>query len=175
LDVWCIDATHILLGSDNYTIVSPTTNNGNGTAGTYTSLSPTVLTEIGELVQFGDANIGKYYGVSAAVQLAIWTVEYPGATFTSADGFINHWVSALVLEAQTGALPAFNGVLSEVVDPTHGNQGLVYEVPDITTIGGSNLLPTPLPSTWTMMLIGLAGLGLLAFCRQKRPAALSIA
>ena len=109
------------------------------------------------------------------VQLAIWTVEYPGAKFTSADGFINHWVSVLVHEAQTGALPAFNGVLAEVVDPTNGNQGLVYEVPNITTIGGGNLRPTPLPSTWTMMLIGLAGLGLLAFRPQKRPAALSIA
>jgi hypothetical protein len=172
LDVWCIDATHVLFGSDTYQIVYPTTNNGN-TGGTNSTLTSTVLGEIGALVKWGDANINKYDGVSAAVQLAIWTIEYHGATFTSDSSVVNYWVPKLVTDAETAApgFAAFYG-LGEVVDPStpspypsypgFGNQGLVY------------VASTPLPSTWTMMLVGVAALGLLAFRRPKRSAALSI-
>ncbi len=47
LDVWCIDATHILQNSDTYTIISPPfTNNGN-VGGLNSTLSSTQLGEIG--------------------------------------------------------------------------------------------------------------------------------
>ncbi len=155
LDVWCIDATHILQWSDTYQIISdPTTNNGN-VFGPDSTLTPLQLGEIGALVKWGDANINVYAGVSAAVQLAIWTIEYPGATFTSDSSTVNFWVPILVGDAETHArgFALFYG-LSEVVDPTD-NQGLVF------------LTPTPLPSTWTMMLAGFAGLGFFAYRGTK--------
>lgn len=148
LDVWCIDATHMLQGSDTYQIVYPTTDNG-GVGGADSAISN--LGEIGALVKWGDDNINISW-VSAAVQLAIWTIEYPGAIFTSDSGYVNQQVTGLVSDAQTQApgFAAFYG-LEEVVNPLNlnGNQGLVAA--------------TPLPSTWTMMLGAFAGLGFFAY------------
>ncbi len=154
LDVWCIDATHILQNSDTYTIISPPfTNSGNGVGGS--TLTSTQLGEIGALVRWGDANITTSW-VSAAVQLAIWVIEYPGATFTSDSGTVNTEVPILVSDAenQTRGFTWYYG-LREVIDPID-NQGLVF---------------TPLPSTWTLMLCGFAGLGLFAYRGAKNRSA----
>jgi hypothetical protein len=166
LSVWCIDATHILQSSDTYGFVTPPFTDNGGTGGPGTQISnPPVLGEIGALVNWGDANINSNYNVSAAVQLAIWTIEYPDGTFTSDSSAVNMLVATLVNDVQTdatGFAPYTN--LFEVVDPKD-NQGLVFAT------GGYNtqfVNPTPLPSTWTMMLIGLAGLGFIAGQRRKR-------
>lgn len=160
IDAWCIDAYHILQGSDTYTVVGGTlTSNGTITTGPadFNNLTNVQQGEIGALVRWGDAHIANYNN-SAAAQIAIWTIEYgPGATFTSTttvDTIANHMVS--YVENHPGV---WNPNLLEVVDGPGNNQGLVY-VP-----GGNNgsLNPTPLPATWTMMLIGFAGLGFFAY------------
>jgi hypothetical protein len=176
LDVWCIDATHMLQGSGTYQIISSNfTNNGanNGSAGG-TVIGSSVLGEIGALVNWGDRNInstGTLQGlsltglVSAATQLAIWTIEYPGgnATFSSANSAVNTLVTTLVSDAENPSLfPAFAPDISllEVVDPNNGdNQGLVY------------LAPTPLPAALPLFATGLSAFGLLGW-RRKRKASL---
>jgi len=155
LGVWCIDATHILQGSDTYTITHPTTDNG-GVGGLNNGLSHSQLGEIGALVKWGDANINTNTWVSAAVQLAIWAIEYPGAKFTSDSSIVNGKVPLLVSYAQNPTNWFFG--LSEVIDPKD-NQGLVF-----TT-------PTPLPPTWTMLLGGFAGLGFFAYRGTKNRSA----
>jgi len=152
LAVWCIDATHILQWSDTYTIISSGFNDSGG-ASTGNLLSHTVLGEIGALVDWGDANINANRINSAAVQLAIWTIEYPHGTFISDSSAVNNLVLTLVTEAENGTLhPNFN--LREVVDAVD-NQGLVY------------LASTPLPATWTLMLVGLAGFGFFGYRRRR--------
>lgn len=141
LDVWCIDATHDLQWSDTYTFIRPNpslSNNGGAPGGS--QLSSLVLGEIGALVNWGDANINKSIYNSAAVQLAIWSIEYPNGTFVSDSSNVNTLVKTLITDAEN----QINGFtwsdnLFEVIDPKD-NQGLIGA--------------TPLPSTWTMMLIG---------------------
>ena len=94
------------------------------------------------------------------MQLAIWVIEYPGATFISDSGTVNTEVPILVSDAenQTNGLTWYYN-LREVIDPTD-NQGLVYDP-----------TPTPLPSSWTLMLCGFAGLGLFAYRGTKNRSA----
>jgi hypothetical protein len=173
LDVWCIDATHILLSSDTYTLVLPSPSfTNNGGVGP-TSINHDALGAIGALVQWGDANITANTANSAAVQLAIWEIEYPGATFTSDSSAVIGLVPTLVTDAENQA-PGFQWSfnLLEAVDPTNGNQGLVG--------GGTTIIgrvgTTPLPATWTMMLAGFAGVGFLAYRgRKTRHAAIATA
>jgi hypothetical protein len=55
--------------------------------------------------------------------------------------------------------------------PHDGYQYSAYEV----ALDNLTINATPLPSTWTMMLIGLAGLGFVAYRRQKQKVALAAA
>jgi hypothetical protein len=164
LAAWCIDVFHDLQGGDIYDIVSaPFTNNGGVGPSTINS---TQLGEIGALVHYGDANINTA-GVSAAVQLAIWKVEYPGGTFTSDSSSVNTLVTNLLLNDTS---PAFTSI-KEVVDQNPIiNQGLVFEVAGGSN-GGLGPDPTPLPSTWTMMLTGLGAMGLLGWRRKRKSSA----
>jgi hypothetical protein len=154
LATWCIDVFDDLQGSDNYNVALTGFTNNGGNGGTL--LGSTTLSAIGELVNWGDTNINASIYNSAAVQLAIWTVEYPGATFTSDSSNVNSLVGTLVTEADDDSLGP-SALLKEVVDPGE-NQGLVFEV-------GTNgsLANAPLPSTWTMMLAGLLSFGLFAY------------
>jgi hypothetical protein len=45
----------------------------------------------------------------------------------------------------------------------------------IINVGDYSLTETPLPASWTMMLLGLAGLGCIAFFGQRRPVSLTTA
>jgi hypothetical protein len=57
-----------------------------------------------------------------------------------------------------------------------GNQGLLdIDVPEFTQVGGAwqsaeIVSGTPLPATWTLMLIGLAGLGFIGYRQSKKRA-----
>ena len=163
LDVWCIDATHILQNSFNYSVINSGFNDAGG-ASDGAPIDTKTLGEIGALVNYGDANITQA-NVSAAVQLAIWTIEYgAGAAFDSDSNDVNTLVGTLVADAIAGGSgfkADFN--LQEVVDlaGVPNNQGLIY------------LTPAPLPSTWTMMLAGLVGLGFVALRRRKLGLALA--
>jgi hypothetical protein len=82
---------------------------------------------------------------------------------------------------QIGAMVMLGGTLYGGSDPanqvytldtTSGAAGFVANVTNGASefYGLAPLTATPLPSTWTMMLIGLASIGLIAHRRQKRAA-----
>jgi hypothetical protein len=173
LATWCLDIFHDLTTSDTYSIATNTiittgfTNNGGYSGGTI--LSPSQLSEIGALVHWGDTNLSADPSVnSPATQLAIWTIEDPTiAPFTAVydsgnpgtpDAAINTLVGTLVAEAEDNTLGP-SASLEGLVDPGN-NQGLVFEV-----------ATTPLPSTWTMLIAGFAGLGYFAYGGTKRRSA----
>ena len=171
LATWCIDIFDDLASSGTYNVITPPFtddggNNGNGNP----VINATILNEIGLLVHYGDTNISTPY-VSSAIQLAIWTVEYPTSAFPniafmSTNSNVEALVAGFVTMAEGGGI--FGGNLKEVVDAD--NQGLIFETASAT--GGA----APLPATWTMMLIGLGGFGFFAFPRTKtRSAGIAVA
>jgi hypothetical protein len=181
LATWCLDVFDDLQGSGTYTVVTSGFTDDGGRPGSPAIASAT-MEDIGSLIQWGDSHLNAnipHFGtglVSAAVQLAIWTIEYSGtgATFTSDNSSVNKMVKWLVHQAEengNGKLGAFTGSLGEVIDPFN-NQGLVFDDGGIN----NNIAFTPLPSTWTMLLIGFLGFGFLAYRgRQTRSAATAAA
>ena len=86
LDVWCVDATHILQGSDTYTVVFPTTNNG-GVGGPNSAISN--LGEIGALVNWGDANINNDPAEFGSHPIGDLDDRIPGRDIYSASAAVN--------------------------------------------------------------------------------------
>jgi hypothetical protein len=189
LDTWCIDAFHILAGSATDTIVNsgglsaPTlTNNGTayvaGTTAAANVISSQVLAEIAAVAYYGDQNI-NVLNVSAAAQEAIWILEYgtgPGtsglgwATFSVNNSAVNSLAATLVSESVGWSSKWLNSIYVSTIlaDPSGSdNQQLLY----LTGAPNGVNEALPLPSTWTMMLIGLAGFGFFAFPRTKRRSA----
>jgi hypothetical protein len=68
------------------------------------------------------------------------------------------------------AAPVQDQNINGSIDPTITNA----DPSDFQLLVSPNLVATPLPSSWTMMLIGLAGLGLVAYRRQKQPSVLAV-
>jgi hypothetical protein len=147
---WCLDIYTFLANTGTYGLSSLTTA---GSGGSNPSLTTTQIGEIGALMLNGDRLINASRDVSAATQLAIWKVEY-GASFSS-DG-ISPSVTSL---AQTYINQAGPGGTLGPVPVTLLSQ------PGNQHLGG--VATTPLPSTWTMLLGGLAGILFLAFPRRR--------
>jgi hypothetical protein len=91
---------------------------------------------------------------------------------------------------ETGAYPYITAATPDGCATTNscqygagpGNTGLVLVITPagLTEVFGNwvtttSVSATPLPSTWTMLLIGLAGLGIIAYRRQRESAALTAA
>src|SRR5690348_7623573 len=89
---WCMDIYDWLQYSGTFTVKPLTTAGAPATAGTNPTLTQAQIGQIGALISYGNANINTNYNVSAAIQLAIWELEY-GSSFTP-DGF-NSTVMAL--------------------------------------------------------------------------------
>jgi hypothetical protein len=170
LATWCIDIFDDLATSGTYNIINlpPATDDGGNGGNGNPVLNTTTLNEIGVLVHLGDtllATAGHSDYISSAIQLAIWTVEYPTSAFPniafmSTNSNVESLVAGYVNTAETSV---FSGYLAEVVNSN--TQGLVFE-----TASPVNLA-TPLPATWTMMLIGLAGFGFFSFPRTRKRSA----
>jgi PEP-CTERM motif len=144
------------------------------TSGTYTVYSSSALSgapgvptltseqvgEIGGLKLWGDTHYAGNADWAAAVQLAIWTVEYGSVTYDPlgppVDSPSGGYVQDLITAVGDGGIPLFYNfrVLVEA-----GNQTLVTDVPE--------------PSTWAMMLLGFAGLGFASYRRVKAKAKLA--
>jgi hypothetical protein len=172
-DIWCVDLT------DNFV----------PTGGTYrvrTSadlllepglppLSPAQIGEMGALALHGDflvAHPGIYSSeqVAAAIQIAIWDIEY-GTAFTyealgspidSEPPLPSGLVAQYISNVGTGN--PWDEYFEFGVFSATGNQTLLWapEPGVVTPFTG-----TPEPSTWAMMLIGFAGLGFAGYRRIK--------
>ena len=152
IDAWCVDIFTYLLGSGAFQSGPLTNDSSPGPI----ALTSTQIGEIGALVENGDSLLlgpGASADVSAAIQIAIWSVEYPGFTYSVDDGSIPQLVTAYLNDVgPDGSWAPYSGVvaLSE-----SGNQTLVTSsVPEL--------------STWAMMLLGFAGLGFVGVRRESK-------
>jgi hypothetical protein len=150
---WCLDIYDFLTNSGTYNVGVLTTS---GSGGANPTLTTTQIGEIGALMAHGESLINTSHDVSAAIQLAIWEIEY-GSAFTS-----------------NGITPSVSTLAATyVTDVKNGTWAPDSNVSLLSLRGDQTLgFLTPLPASWLMMLSVLAGLGFIAFRRQKHgPAA----
>jgi len=145
---WCVDLFHLVQtgGGQNlhYALGTFTTDN----APAPTALSATQLAEIANLASYGQSLIGTAQGTTdnlAAVQLAIWSVEYPTFTYTGASGAP---VAATLLQASSGTGRA-TGLLA-----LDGTQTFVT-----ADQGVNDAASVPEPATLALLSSGLALFG----------------
>ncbi len=154
LSVWCLDVFTYLLGSDTYQ-VGPLTIAGAGGSSLNPALTTQQIGEIGALIVHGNSLIHTLPDVSAAIQLAIWEVEYAGFKYTGLN---------------SGAISLAAGYLNDVTTQTwvpDYNVSLLTDGPTNQSMG----FVTPLPPTWTMLITGFLGLGFFACRGTKKNAA----
>ena len=119
------------------------------------ALTNTQIGEIGGLANLGGnliaTNAADLSNKLTAIQGAIWAVEYPAISITSPNptvqGYLNGYITA-------AAAFTYKGPLSGIVADSGGTQAFVPT--------GS----VPEPSTWAVMLVGFASVGLMA--RRRR-------
>lgn len=157
IPAWCLDVFVYLSGSATYQIIP---------AATTALLNSAQIGEIGSLIANGDALLDQPNNgnVSAAIQLAIWQVEYGISNFqySGLSTGVTNDATTFYNDATTGTWkPDYNlSLLSPVVGPANQTLGFV----------------TPLPPTWTLMLSGFVGLGFFAYWGTKnRSAAAAVA
>jgi len=154
---WCLDVSVYMQNSGTYQI-NPLTTAGAG--GPNPPLSSLQIGEIGSLMVNGNALIktSSDTNVSAAVQLAIWLVEY-GSSFK----FTN----------VSSAVTTLAALFEDYVKP--GGQ---WYCPNcavtLLTLNGTQSLGTgtivPLPGALPLFASGLVGLGLLRWRRNRKSA-----
>ncbi len=167
LYVFCIDIGHEIdppVNGLDYTKIALSTDTW-GTPGD-APLSPTVVGEIGYLANYGyDLIATKASDLDdqlAAVQDAIWTIEYPASTFTPtvSDVLTTTQVSSLIsADISNAAAHALPGTATiDAIVPDGGNtQGFVIAAPE--------------PAAWALMTIGVGAIG--AMLRRRRSLALT--
>jgi hypothetical protein len=160
IDAWCVDI-FTYLGTSGAFQTGPLTNDSSTLPGGPDTLSTAKIGEIGALALNGDDLLGSPGATSdksAAIQIAIWSVEYGNDfAYTGVDNNIPNLVSAYIGNV-TGAFPLWKPYSNFVTLTEAGNQNL------ITT-------SVPEPSTWAMMLLGFAGLGFAGYRRTKKSTA----
>jgi hypothetical protein len=143
-------------------------------------------------INSGIALLNPYLSSEPAGQINLWESDPLLACCTTPIGYhpglYGDYLNALMIFGTvTGVNPE---TLSAEWDPNNPNYAAsaafalginpliaatLAVVAEDTLLAGGPTTVTPLPSSWTMMLIGLAGLGVVAYRRKKHSAALAAA
>jgi hypothetical protein len=157
---WCLDVYDFLNSSGIYQIGQLTTA---GVGGQNPTLTANQINEIGSLMAHGDTlltnhNSPQYQFISAAIQVAIWTIEYGSNNFKyTTDSHVASLAQTYVFDVLNGGVwaPTANEY-SVTLLSERGNQNLGY------------VDPTPLPAALPLFAGGLSALGLLGYWRRNR-------
>jgi hypothetical protein len=161
---WCVDVYDFLQTSGTFAIGTLTNDSAPISAGGPNPLSDAQIGQIGALVKNGDALVNApptgytANDVGAAIQLAIWQIEYPTFSYSgdpaeaNADALAAVYYSDAI--AGTGDWSAYSGIaaLSEF-----NNQTQIVDASWFPQ-GPPPPLPVPELSTWALMMIGALGL-----------------
>ena len=168
LATWCVDLFHDieLGGSYVYMTIPLTTDNDGSTPSNSAPLTTQQIDDISYLATIGTAemNANPSNDLSAAIQAAIWQVEY--ATTASYSGDTGFATDLAAIDAMLANNPPSSYDGGVEVGNT-GDQGLFNNQHLFTT------QTVPEPSTWAMMLIGFAGLGFAGYRSAKAKTAVA--
>jgi hypothetical protein len=163
LDAWCVDFAHdIYIGANsiNYTLSSLTNDHLGATPAASHPLSTAMAQELAGLAVYGNQLMRAAPSnlISAAVQVAIWNVEY-GSVYAGPDTALAAEVSYLMSVAPS--LSSTTGAMLESFDPSgtlYQSQSLLFSRADVPGPGPSSLA---VPEPWPMPVLGVGFLGLM--------------
>ena len=173
---WCVDVYDFLQTRGTFAIGTFTNDSAPISSGGPNPLSDAQIGQIGALVKNGDALVNapppgySANDVGAAIQLAIWQVEYPTFSYSWDPAESNADALAAIYygdaTAGSGDWSAYYGIaaLSEF-----NNQTQIVDPSSVSWFPSQGQpLPSPVPelSTWALMMIGALGLATASSRRQ---------